>query len=86
MRYLASRESGGGGTGGPPMQPIPPTPYRPPPPPLPSAMPPPPPSIAQMGAYSPQSVPMNFKDLVAKKCSERGILFAPVPNRFGEIN
>ncbi|XP_014476895.1 PREDICTED: tuftelin-interacting protein 11-like [Dinoponera quadriceps] len=29
-------------------------------------------------------IPQSFKDLVQKKCEERGILFIPIPNRYKE--
>lgn len=29
-------------------------------------------------------IPQGFKDLVQKKCEERGILFMPIPNRYRE--
>lgn len=29
-------------------------------------------------------IPTGFKDLIAKRCEERGILFVPIPNRFHE--
>lgn len=29
-------------------------------------------------------IPQGFKDLVQKKCEERGILFMPIPNRYKE--
>ncbi|KAG5890818.1 hypothetical protein JTB14_008259 [Gonioctena quinquepunctata] len=29
-------------------------------------------------------IPQGFKDLVTKKCEERGILFVPIPNRYHE--
>lgn len=31
-----------------------------------------------------QQIPQGFKDLVAKRCEERGIVFMPLPNRFRE--
>ena len=29
-------------------------------------------------------IPQGFKDLVAKRCEERGILFVPIQNKFHE--
>lgn len=29
-------------------------------------------------------IPQGFKDLVAKRCEERGILFVPIPNKYHE--
>lgn len=47
-----------------------------PPPPQP---PPPPPSLIEMQITPP--TPLEFKELVSRKCAERGILFAPMPGR-----
>jgi len=30
------------------------------------------------------SIPQGFKDLVTKRCEERGLLFVPIPNKFHE--
>lgn len=66
VRYLASREAN---TASPPMPPrVPPQHHHQPPP------PPPPPTISEF-------VPESFKELVAKKCSERNIHFVPVHGR-----
>lgn len=48
--------------------------------------PPPPPrieSIAQ-AARTASNIPAGFKDLISKKCEERGILFAPIPYKYHE--
>lgn len=29
-------------------------------------------------------IPQGFKDLIAKRCEERGILFVPIPNKYHE--
>ena len=31
-----------------------------------------------------QQIPQGFKDLVQKRCEERGILFMPIANRYRE--
>ncbi len=73
MRYLASSEGASF-----PSSSV----ATPPAPPPPSINPPP---ASRTGIrYAPQEeqqIPQTFKDLVAKKCSERGILFMPIPNR-----
>lgn len=52
-----------------------------------NAQPPPPPprveSIAE-AVRSASKIPQGFKDLVTKRCEERGILFVPIPNKFHE--
>ncbi len=45
----------------------------------PAAPPPPPPMMPNY--VQEQQIPQTFKELLAKKCSDRGILFMPIPNR-----
>lgn len=48
-------------------------------PPPPVIVPPPPPSL--MDLQIPLPVQLEFKDLVSRKCAEKGILFVPLPGR-----
>ncbi|XP_017783824.1 PREDICTED: septin-interacting protein 1 isoform X2 [Nicrophorus vespilloides] len=48
--------------------------------------PPPPPRIDtfQEAVRSASCIPQGYKDLIAKRCEERGILFVPIPNKYHE--
>ncbi len=70
MRYLASSEAASLG---------PSLPAAPPPPTIPASAAPGPSSSSAYGQE--QNIPQTFKDLLAKKCADRGILFVPIPNR-----
>lgn len=40
-------------------------------------------SIAE-AVRSASKIPQGFKDLITKRCEERGILFVPIPNKYHE--
>ncbi|KAK9877327.1 hypothetical protein WA026_017723 [Henosepilachna vigintioctopunctata] len=48
--------------------------------------PPPPPKVESFveALKTASMIPQGFKDLVAKRCEEKGILFVPIPNKFRE--
>ncbi|XP_071056718.1 septin-interacting protein 1 [Onthophagus taurus] len=47
---------------------------------------PPPPKISSFAetVRTASQIPQGFKDLVAKRCEEKGILFVPIPNKYHE--
>ncbi|CAG9765565.1 unnamed protein product [Ceutorhynchus assimilis] len=49
-------------------------------------VPPPPPKIESLeeAVRTAAKIPQGFKDLVTKRCEERGILFVPIPNKYHE--
>ncbi|XP_066146544.1 septin-interacting protein 1 [Euwallacea fornicatus] len=51
-----------------------------------STLPPPPPKIENFAEVvrAAAAIPQGFKDLVTKRCEERGILFVPIPNKYHE--
>ncbi|XP_060532226.1 uncharacterized protein LOC132705582 isoform X2 [Cylas formicarius] len=51
-----------------------------------SAPPPPPPQIESIAeaVRTASKIPQGFKDLVTKRCEERGIIFVPIPNKYRE--